>query len=164
MVRRSPRLAGVSQQQQQQEPPRSKQRVGDARGSRQDASPPLDAQSTSAQSTAAQSTTNSFEVELDVGSILGAITERLFEHTSHRLFDYYSDLISSTYDKELKLDYICNLFEIAIQTMTLTRDSKKREALFSALNALNESVFGMMDLPMAKKIRLSTAIRHLEKL
>jgi hypothetical protein len=111
-----------------------------------------------------QSTTNSFEVELDVGSILGAITERMFEHTSHRVFDYYADLISSTYDKELQLDYICNLFEIAIQTMTLTKDAKKRDALFSALETLNKSVFGMMDVPMAKKIRLSVAIRHLQKL
>jgi hypothetical protein len=154
MVRRSPRLAAVSQS-SVAEPPRSKQR------GRQDAATAATAATASDnQSTAA----NSFEVELDIGSILGTIAERLFEHTSHRLFDYYVDLISSTYEKGLQLDYICNLFEIAIQTMTLTRDSKKREALFSALNALNESVFGMMDVPMAKKIRLNTAIRHLEKL
>ena len=106
----------------------------------------------------------SFEVELDIRSVLGAITERMFEHTSHRLFEYYTDLISSTYDRSLQLDYTCSLFEFAIQTMTLTKDAKKREILFKALAALNESVFGMMDIPLAKKIRLSTVIRHLQKL
>lgn len=157
MVRRSPRFASTAGASSQYadtaivSPPPTRRR-------KQPATP------MSATPTDNQSTTNSFEVELDVGSILGAITERMFEHTSHRVFDYYVDLISSTYDKELQLDYICNLFEIAIQTMTLTKDAKKRDTLFAVLRTLNESVLGMMDVPLAKKIRLGIAIKHLQKL
>lgn len=146
MVRRSPRLAATK-------PPATALAAAAAAGKPRKAAAEPDNQSH-----------KSFEVELDVGSILGAITERMFEHTSHRMFDYYADLVSSTYDKELKLDYICNLLELLLQTTTLTKDAKKRETLFAALAALNESVFGMMDVPLAKKIRLSIAVRHLQRL
>jgi hypothetical protein len=146
MVRRSPRLAAVYEQ---NEPSTTKKRVY-----KQAETPSSDAQSIA----------NSIEVELDIGSILGTITERLSEQSSHRLFDYYTDLIGSTYDRNLQVDYICNMFESIIQTMVLTQDAKKRSALFAALGTLNDFVFGMMDVPLAKKIRLNVAIRHLQKL